>query len=464
MKSTLTLSSALVICAACVVGPDLAPPDVSTPETFQTTVELAPETSDADWWIGFSDPTLDTLIVDALDNNFQLVAADANLRRTIALLRASESDLLPTLDAFVDTQLSAQFDDNDTDSSASGSTGLAFGFDPDLAGRNKRRIQAAEATMQAAAFQVDDVRRIVAESVALEYVELKQASVRLELLESSLELQDRTLEIVRARFDAGLSPSLDVDRAASDLARTRAQRGRLIADQRDALFALSVLTGRIPSAVLFDEDGPVAIPQLSSTPLVGLPRDILRRRPDLRVAEANFLVELALIGVEEADLYPSIQIPGRLTGRAISSGNPAESLTASLSAVIDLPIFDAGRRRAELEAQRARADSAAANYQSAVLAALVEVESVLARIEALQSQLADLSEAVERSQSAYEQLDALYREGLAGFIDVLDAQRNLISSRESVVDTQADIASATIRLYASLGLSAAPASIESVQN
>ena len=454
MRSTLALFGALFVCAACMVGPDLTPPEVATPDTFQTEVDLAPETRDVAWWRGFENSTLDTLIDEALQRNFQLATADANLRRTIALLRASESDLLPTLDAFLDTQLSAQLTP-DSDSTASVSSGLAFGFDPDLTGRNKRRIQAAEATMRAAAFETEDVRRLIAESVALEYIELKQAGARLELLESSLELQDRTLEIVRARFDAGLSPSLDVDRAASDLARTRAQRGRLIADQSDALFALSVLTGRLPSTDWLQPEDQNTVPQLASTPLLGLPRDILRRRPDLRVAEATYLAELALIGVEAADLYPSIQIPGRLTARALSSGSPSETVTASLSSVIDLPIFDAGRRRAELDAQRARADAAAASYQSAVLAALFEVESALARIQALQSQLADLSEAVARSQSAYEQLDALYREGLASFIDVLDAQRNLISSRESVVDTQADITSATIRLYASLGLGAA---------
>ncbi|MEO1554375.1 MAG: efflux transporter outer membrane subunit [Pseudomonadota bacterium] len=463
MRTKLALSGAVLACAACMVGPDVTPPEVATTDAFQTDVELAPDIRDVAWWRGFETPALDGLIVDALENNFELAAADANLRRTVALLRASESDLLPTLDAFVDTELSAQLTP-DSDSSASASGGFAFGFDPDLTGRNKRRLQAAQATMRAAAFQADDVRRLIAESVALEYIELKQARARLNLLESSLELQDRTLEIVRARFDAGLSPSLDVDRAASDLARTRAQRGRLIADQQDALFALSVLTGRLPSADWLDTDGQDVVPQLSSTPLLGLPRDVLRRRPDLRVAEAQVLAELALIGVEQADLYPSIQIPGRLTARAISSGSPSETVAASLGSVIDLPIFDAGRRRAELDAQRARADEAAMNYQAAVLAALVEVESALARIEALQSQLADLSEAVERSQSAYEQLDALYREGLASFIDVLDAQRNLISSRESVVDTRADIASTTIRLYASLGLGQADTEATGVES
>lgn len=450
MRNVLPIA-ALLACASCMVGPDLQPPAIEAPDAFETQPEIAPESVDQIWWEGFNDPVLEDLIGQALENNYQIAAADANLQRSLALLRANRSDLFPTLDAFVDTQLNATFAD-DSDTSASASTGLAFGFDPDITGRNKRRIQAAEEAARAAMFQRQDLRRLITEAVSLEYVEVRRAEARLALLETSLDLQERTLEIVDARFEAGLSPALDVDRAASDLARTRAQRGRLIAARRDALFALSVLTGQAPSSAGFGGATTGRIPQVSVSPAIGVPADALRRRPDLRAAEAQFLAELAFIGVEQADLYPSIRLPGQVTARALSSGNPSESVSASLSSVLDIPLFDAGRRRAEYEAQQASADAALATYQATLLNVLAEVEGALLLIEAQQSQLADLSEAVMRGESAYQQLDALYREGLASFIDVLDAQRNLISSREAVVDTQADITAATIRLYVSLGL------------
>lgn len=451
MKSRWMVSVSLLATTGCVVGPNPIAPTIAPPDRFLTNVEIGAATDDVIWWAGFDDETLGALISDALEKNLDIVAAEADLRQTLALVRATQSDLYPTFDASVDSQIGASFLSGvDTDASQSMS-GL-FGFDPDITGRNKRRLQAAEATAAAAALNVIEQRRLVAQSVALEYIELRRAGARLALLETSLDLQESTVEIVGARFRAGLSPELDVDRAASDLARTRAQRGRLIADRRDAIFTLSVLAGREPSLEGFETPSDDTVPNFTGGPDIGVPLDTLRRRPDLRQAEARLIAEMARIGVEEADLYPSLRLPGRVTASAATSGNPGESIVASLSSIVDIPIFDAGRRQAEVDAQQASADAALANYKRVRLEVLQDVESALVRIEARQSQLDDLEVAAARSQSAYEQLDALYREGLAGFIDVLDAQRNLISSRESIVDTQADIAAAVIGLYTSLGL------------
>jgi len=451
MSRVIVFVSAALACVSCVSGPDLEVPVIDAPDSFLTTVEVAAESNNEIWWRGFGDPALEELIEQALENNFQIAEANAGLNRTLALVRANQADLFPSLDAFVDTQLSGSSSDGGQAEGALSAGGI-FGFDPDISGRNKRRIQAAESTAQAALFQRENIVRLIAETVALEYVELKQADARLDLLATSLELQERTLEIVTARFEAGLSPALDVDRSASDLARTRAQEGRLIANRREALYTLSVLTGQPPSAEGVGGAKTGNIPRILAGPQIGVPADALRNRPDLKAAEATLIAELARIGVEEADLYPSLRFPGQISARAAVSGNPSEIISASLSSVLDLPIFDGGRRRAEVDAQRATAEAATAVYRSAVLNVLLEVENALILIEARQRQLADLNEAVARGESAYLQLDALYREGLASFIDVLDAQRNLISSREAVVDTQADISSATIQLYASLGL------------
>ncbi len=331
---------------------------------------------------------------------------------------------------------------------------LAFFFDPDIYGRSERRLEAANALIEASAFSLADIRRVIASQVALQYIEYQRANARLELLETTLDLQLRTLEIVQARFDAGLSAELDVDRAAADLFTTRAQKGPLVASLRESEYALAVLTGSVPQKQALADIGAAAIPGFVSGPPTGIPADLVRRRPDVRAAEAVFLAQTSLIGVEIADLYPSLTLPGTLRASVGTGSGFMDSLVGVLGASLDIPIFDKGRRRAEIEAQRARTDAALLRWRLAVLTSLQEVENALVAIEAQTDRRNDLLQAVESSQSAYEQLDALYREGLAGFIDVLDAQRTLIRSRQSFVDSSADLAAAVTRLYTALGTGA----------
>jgi len=168
----------------------------------------------------------------------------------------------------------------------------------------------------------------------------------------------------------------------------------------------------------------------------------------VRRAEALLLVEMALIGVEVADLYPSLRLPGTLSARA---GSGIDQVSFSFATLFDLPLLDFGRREAEIDAQEARARAALDDYRQTLLEAQQEVATALAEVGALREQRRGLEEARARSQSAYDQLSALYGEGLASFIDVLDAQRTLIQTREQFVETDAALATALSRLSAALG-------------
>ena len=171
------------------------------------------------------------------------------------------------------------------------------------------------------------------------------------------------------------------------------------------------------------------------------------------MAEANLLAATAEIGVQQADLYPSLTLPGQIQTGVGLSGDIVSDAALNLGAVLDIPLFDAGRRRAEVEAQEYATQSALLNWQFAVLNALNEVEGALVRIESLDAQLLELQNSEASSESAYRQLDALYREGLSSFIDVLDAQRTLISRREDLIEAEADQATAIVELYAYLAVS-----------
>ena len=362
---------------------------------------------------------------------------------------ASQSDLLPTLDAFVNNQLSGVIASG-LDGNFSGSTGIGGTFDPDLNGRTAARIASVQAALESSALNTNDVRRLITRAVALQYIEFRRASARLALLESTLELQERTLQIVESRYRAGLSPKLDVDRTQADYARTAAQRSQIIAARRQAEFEIQRLMGEPSALDQITNPDRETIPQIQFVSDIGIPADLVRRRPDVRAAEADYRSALALIDAERADLLPSIRIPGQIQAGFGDVSGRADEIGYSLSALVDIPVFDFGRRQAEVDIQIARTELAALTYRATLLDALQEVEIALVNIEAIQETLEGQLRAVEASQAAYDQLDALYREGLASFIDVLDSQRTLISSRETIVQTEANLAAATVSLLAAL--------------
>lgn len=443
----LALVSALAV-TACAAGPDYMPPATPEPDAFSRTLdESSGAVSASTWWSGFEDPTLARVVEAALEANLDVAQSAQRLAAAEALLGAAGSDFLPTVDGGASYALRSTGAD-----SAGASLSLSQVIDTN--GRLRRAQERAAAERLAAQFSLEDIRRLTAASAATLYVDLRRARTRLALLDTSLELQQRTLDIVEQRAQAGLSADLDVRRATADLARTRAQRGALELQEARARNGLAVLIAEVPGqplAVLANE-GDASTEALdlgyrAALP-VGTPTELLRRRPDLRVAEARLVAATADIGIQAADLYPSLRLPGSIN--ADFYDGLSTNLTASLSAVLDIPLFDFGSRRAELTAAEARAAEAALGYQQAVLSALEDVETGLVAIESVQARLADLEIAVDEGERAYGQLNALYREGLASFIDVLDAQRTLIGSREALVDTQANLASAIIELNLAL--------------
>lgn len=439
--------SALAV-TACAAGPDYTPPATPEPDAFSRSPdEASGAVSASTWWSGFEDPALARVVETALESNLDIAQSAQRLAAAEALLGAARSDFLPTIDGGASYALRSTGAD-----SAGASLSLSQVIDTN--GRLRRAQERAAAERLAAQYSLEDIRRLTAASAATLYVDLRRARTRLALLDTSLELQQRTLDIVVQRAQAGLSADLDVRRATADLARTRAQRGALELQEVRARNGLAVLIAEVPGQpldVLAGEgDASTEALDLGYTAglPVGTPTELLRRRPDLRVAEARLVAATADIGIQAADLYPSLRLPGSIN--ADFDDGLSTDLTASLSAVLDIPLFDFGRRQAELTAAEARAAEAALGYQQAVLSALEDVETGLVAIESVQARLADLEIAVDEGERAYDQLNALYREGLASFIDVLDAQRTLIGSREALVDTQANLASAIIDLNLAL--------------
>ncbi|WP_338243544.1 efflux transporter outer membrane subunit [Aurantiacibacter hainanensis] len=449
----LVLLAGLGLSACSTTIPDApGPSEIELPGEFAADYR-PPLGGEERWWNGFDDAELTTLVEQALIVNYDIAAARERLAASRALLRAERGDRLPAIDGVGDIGFDIT-SDSDSDTLSAGVIGL---FDPDISGRLSAEIEAAAARVSAAEYLVEDRRRIVAGEVARQYIELRRTGERLALLEESTELQQETLRIVTLRFEAGLSANLDVRRAAADLAQTRAQRGLLELQRSQAAHALAVLTGDIPGTPPPVGDRAAGVPTFEDGLPIGFPADLLRRRPDVLVAEADLVEAAAEIGIERADLRPSLVISGQALIGDGSFGGIVSDFLGSLGAALDLPLFDGGRRRAEVEAAEYEMQARFSEYRQSVLQAMAQVENSLVAIEAYSSRSDDLREAIAESERAFEQSNALYREGLATLFDVLDSQRQLISSRQALIDSEAALAASIVELYSSVGGGMIPA-------
>ena len=453
---SIALAALAASLAGCTVGPDYNAPAPGVPRTWSEAVPGSEAASATAWWRGFGDEQLETLITTALDDNIDVQIAVARLTEAEARITSQRAANWPSVDASADASATGDIS-GDAASSTGAGLGAALAFVPDVFGGRRRQIEQVEATAAARRFDIEDVKRVTAASIAERYIELRRSRARLDLLTTSLELQQQTLDIVRQRAEAGLSADLDVQRAASDLARTRAQRGSLDIAEARALHDLAILTGAVPGTLGLEPAADTAIPDYSDSLAPGVPADLLRRRADLQAAERDLAAASAAIGVATAELYPAFSIPGSITADLGSADRLVGDTVARIGAAVDVPVFDGGRRRAGVDIAEARAEQALLAYRQTLLEAVGEVEDALVSIRAVEARTAELERAVTASEQAFDQLDALYREGLASFIDILDAQRTLIDSRESLLDSQADHALAVIALHRALGAPVDPA-------
>jgi NodT family efflux transporter outer membrane factor (OMF) lipoprotein len=453
--------------AACTtVGPEHEPPDPELPDAYDAPVPAVFRGEQAGdgarrWWTAFRDSTLNSLVTRALSENLDVRVAASRVREARAIARGVAGETGPSVgvsgeagaDAAVET------DGGDTESGGSLTGILDAEWEIDLFGGLQRQREAAwaEAARQKALRR--EARRTTAAAIARTYIELRAAERRRRLLEDSLRLQRRTLRVVTDRVDSGLSRQVDAMRARAEVDQLRADLGPLataIERRRNALAVLvGVPPGRLDRMLRNDEAG---IPTTEGGAAVGVPATLLRRRPDVQAAELQIAVATAEVGVATAELYPSLTLPGRIEVGAdeLATGNAVGTALASVSALVEFPLFDGGRREAELTAAQERMKRAALTYRQTVLRAVEAVESALVGYRGLRDRRNALVATVDANRSAFEQSRALYREGLANFLDVLDSQRQLNTTRQELAQTRRDLALEAVALYSALGGVAAP--------
>lgn len=438
--------AAALALAACALPapPDAAPPAV--PAAWHAPLPDAGPAPSAPGWEVLGDAALLPLLREAWAGATDVEAAQARLRQARAQLDATTAATMPTLDASAGAQLSAA---EARPTGRSIQLGLDAGWLPDPWGGARARTRAAEAGVLAGEAGLAAARLAVAGEVALDLVAWRGTQARLAIAGDNLANQQRTLQLTRWRHEAGLASGLDVLQAQASVAQTAAQLPALQAQSAQLLHALAVLTGRAPGTLAEPAAAAAAAPFGLD---VAIPAEVLRRRPDVQAAEARVHAAAAGIVQAQADRLPALRLGGSIglsatRLAALGSGAGAASLAASVS----LPVLDAGRGRALVQAQQAGWDEARAVYRATVLGALREVEDQLVAIARSRTQVDRLREAAGAAREAAHVAEQRYAAGLADFPNLLLSQRTLLSAQDALAGASTALATQQVRLLLALG-------------
>jgi NodT family efflux transporter outer membrane factor (OMF) lipoprotein len=403
----------------------------------------------ATWWQGIGDPVLGALVDEALRANLDLRSAQAALARARALRDVAAAGR----SVQVGSAASAGRNRNAGNYSNSLSVGLDASWEPDVFGRIGAGIAAAEARTEASALQLAATRIAVAGEVGLAYFQWHGTRQQLQVAQQNLGLQAESLQVAEWRAGARLATPLDVEQARTAAEQTRARIPALQNTLAQTEHRLAVLLGQPPAALGDRLARATAAPALPPLPAAGLPADLLRRRPDVRAAEAQASAELATLAQRQAERLPSFSISGRLGLQALTLaalGQPT-ALVAGITAGVNWPLLDGGTARAQAEAQRAALDSARIAYQASVLAAQQDVENALVGLGTGREQVASLERAAASAAEALSLARLRYQTGLTDFTPLLDAQRSALSAQDALATARTDLALNQVRLYKALG-------------
>jgi len=479
MKAIMRLLSFVVVvlilsgCAA--VGPDYRRPEVKIPFQFHQAPFENKEARTADlqkWWMSLNDPELDSLIERAAESNLDLKIAVARVREARAARGIAVASLLPEVDASTSYSRIRRSETVPPFQSASLSNGSGIpnnlfgsrdlhlyqiGFDAnweiDLFGGLWRSVEAATADAIAANENQRDILVSLLAEVARSYVEVRGFQKEIDIARKNIETQQLTLDVTQVRYKAGLATDLDVSRAAAQLASTQAVVPTLESGLTQTIHHIALLLGQEPGALLAELNAPAPIPSVSFSIPVGLPSDLLRRRPDIRRAEAVLAAATARIGEAKSDYFPKILLTGQdgYQTSEIHNLKLGASNFFSFGPSITIPLFTAGRIRSNVQVQEFRQDQALNQYQNTILTALQDVENSLVAFQREQERQKKLAIAVVNSQRAVDLSNELYSAGLADFLTVLDAQRSLFSVEDELVQSERSVTVNLIAVYKALG-------------
>ena len=469
-----------------------------------------PEPPDPHWWDVFHDPELSALEARAAQTNLNVRLATVRLAESRAQLRITGADQYPMLNgtgSYMRTQVSSKLvqrglqqaiDGIPTGATGAGASGLGAGglgalgglvggavggagstlsgirqyagsanvppfdiyedgidasYELDLWGRVRREVESAQAT---AAASVEDRRSVLIAQlaeVARDYMTLRGDQTILRILLANQKTAEDSLRLTRQRYAGGLTTELDVDNAQAQLTNTTAQIPSEEEQVSQEVNAISLLLGEPPQALRSELLTDAALPPIPPLVPVGVPSELARRRPDIREAEEQLHAATASVGVAVAAFYPRVTLTGALNFQTLSLRDLAfwSAAAYNVGPSISLPIFQGGRLRGQLQLNKARQQEAAINYQQTVLTAWHDVDNALAAYAAEQRRNEQLAQSVTAAQRALSLAQEQYLHGLQTFLNVLDAQRTLLSAQQQLATSAEVEAGNLVQLYTALG-------------
>ena len=490
-----SIPAAAALIAGCVVGPDFHRPDADVPAAWHATqapadaaVNSIPATATLSgaWWTSFNDPELVKLEDRVATTNLDLKVASIRLAESRASRNITAAEQFPTLEgntSLTREQASANGVLSETGviatsaSAASGANGTGSGvaaapvgsqasapfnvwqagFDSswelDLWGRVRRSVEAANASVQSQADARRDLLVSTMAEVARDYIQLRGTQTVHTITLDNLSAAKDIERVTRERMANGLATELDVAEASAQVATENALLPQIEQQQAETINRLSFLLGQTPGALRAELQVAAPVPPTPPVVPVGLPSELAQRRPDIREAEANLHRATAEIGVAKADFYPSITLSGSASLQALQYeqlGNWSSHQFA-IGPSLTLPIFEGGRLKATLNLRKEQQQEAAVTYQRVVLSAWHEIDNALTAYSAEQQRRDQLEASVADNQKALALAQAQYKGGLGSFLQVLTAERSLLSAQQDLSENITEISTNLVSLYKALG-------------
>jgi multidrug efflux system outer membrane protein len=453
-------------CAA--VGPDYVAPKTAVSLQWQEShkggligSEIDPNTLAA-WWTTFNDAQLSSLVQRAVAGNLDVKQAQARVREERARRGITESAMFPTLN-YSGSETWAHSSEN----SGTGKTNNLYSssFDSsweiDIFGGIRRSVEAAQGDLEAGQENLHDVLVTLVSEVALNYVEIRTLQTRLDVVNKNLVTQQETYQLTLWGQESGLTDALSAEQAKYNLESTRSEIPSLHTSLEKAMNRIAVLLGEQPGNIHKELSAKPTVteplPRVPHQVAVGIPADILRRRPDIRQAERELAAQTARIGVATAQLYPSFSLAGSIGVEALSAHTFTHNLGSrdgyswSGGPGVNWALFQGGSIRQNIKVQTALQEQALAKYETTVLTALEEVENALVAYADEQERADTLQQAAQAAQAAATFADYDFRAGLVDFSSVLDAQRSQLSFQNQLAQSNGTVILNLVRLYKALG-------------
>jgi NodT family efflux transporter outer membrane factor (OMF) lipoprotein len=458
----------VIALSGCMVGPDFVSTTTETEAKWLEAEDQRLQTLSAngkDWWKTFNDPVLNQLVDRAYRENLNLQVAGVRVLEARAQLGSATGDLYPqsqlitgSLNKVYLSQRASQAAFSRIFEFTQTQLGLSASWEIDFWGKFRRAIESADASLQGAVADYDNALVSLIADVAQTYITIRTLQKRLDIAHQNVETQKENLNIAEIRYKGGTTSERDVEQARTVLANTQASIPALEIGLRQRLNALSILLGKPPAKMteLLTDDNQIPSPPVEVA--VGIPAELLRRRPDIRLAELRAAAQSASIGVTKAELYPALSLTGTFGMLSTDVGNFAlsdvflwKSRAANFGPALQWNIFNYGQITNQVRVQDARLQGLLITYQNTVLTAQREVEDNLVAFLRSQDRAQSLGESTAAAQRSLNLATLQYREGITDFTTVLTAQQALLNEQDNLAITLGDIGNNLVGVYRALG-------------